>query len=101
MVGGINHGLDIGLGDESDPFTVGRPRGRAVRAGVGGDLSEVRAFVGVVSRDDPDVRVVVAVGVGRAAVAGEGERLAVRGPDGVAVIEIAGGYLGGLIRSNT
>ena len=77
MVGGIDHSLDVGFGYEGDPFAVGGPGWRAIRAGICSDLSEVRAFVGVVGGGDPDVRVVVAIGVGSAAVAGEGERFAV------------------------
>ncbi len=27
MMGGVNHGLEVGLGNEGDPFAVGRPSG--------------------------------------------------------------------------
>ena len=66
MVGGVDHGLDVSLGDVGDPFAVGRPRGLAVRAGIGGDLGGVGSLIGAIGGDDPDVRVVVAVGVGSA-----------------------------------
>src|SRR4029077_7407134 len=71
LLGGVDHGLQVCLADEIDPFAIGRPGGRTVGAGIGGDLREVCAFVGIVRGDNPDVGVVGAVGVGRAAVAGE------------------------------
>ena len=72
-------------------------------AGIRGDLGEVRAFVGVVGGDDPDVRIVGGVGVGRGAIAGEGEGLAVGRPGGLGVVEVAGGDLdeGFLAKSKT
>ncbi len=97
MMSSVNHVLDVGLGDEGDPFTVGRPRGSAVGAGIGGDLGKVRALVGVVGGDDPDVGVVIAIGIGSAAVAGEGQRFSVGGPSGLVVIEITGGDLSHLL----
>src|SRR6266404_3231814 len=37
----VNHVLDVGLGDEGDPFTVGRPSGLIVIEITGGDLSHL------------------------------------------------------------
>ena len=93
MVRGVVNGFGVDLADEGDPFPVGRPGGRAVRAGIRGDLRQVRALVGVFGVNDPDVGVEVAVGIGRGAVAGEGQRFAVGRPGGFAVVEIAGSDL--------
>src|SRR6266704_1741627 len=89
MVCGVVDGRDVGLADEGDPLAVGGPSGRTVCAEVGGDLREVRAFVFVVRGYDPNVRVKVAVGVGRAAVAGESEKMTIGRPGRLVVIVIA------------
>src|SRR6266699_2906113 len=75
--------------DAGDPLAVGGPSGRTVCAEVGGDLREVRAFVFVVRGYDPNVRVKVAIGVGRAAVAGESEKMTIGRPGRLVVIVIA------------
>src|SRR5258708_5793695 len=75
---GVINGFDVGLADEGDPLAIRGPGGRVVGAGIGGDLREVSAFVRIVRRNDPDVGVEIAVRVGRAAIAGEGQRFAVR-----------------------
>ena len=80
MMGGVDHVLDVGLADEGEPLAVGRPSGRAIGAGIDGDLREVGALViwrcarradDIVRGDDPDVGVVVTIGIGCAAVASE------------------------------
>jgi hypothetical protein len=81
MMRGVVDGFGVDLAGEDDPFAVGGPGGRAVGAGIGGDLGEVRAFViwrgarragDIVGGDGPDVGIEIAVGVGLAAVAREG-----------------------------
>src|SRR6266436_2672903 len=100
MVGRVDHGLDVGLADEGDPFAIGRPGGRAVGTGIGGDLREVRTFVGGIGSDDPDVRVVSGVGIGSGAVAGKGEGFAVGRPGGLGIVEVAGRDLRGFFRGD-
>src|SRR5260370_36888885 len=95
MMGGVNHGLEVGVREEGDPFAVGGPRGCAVGAGIGGDLREVRALVGIIGGHDPDIGIVAAIRIS-AAVAGEGEVLAVGGPGGLVGVEIAGSHLSNL-----
>src|SRR5882724_13501973 len=63
-----------------------------VFAGIGGDLHQVCALVGVVCGNRPDVGVVVAVGI-RCAVAGEGELPAVGRPNRSRIIVVAASYL--------
>jgi hypothetical protein len=48
VLGGVVEELGIELGDVGEPLAVGRPGGYGVCAGVGGDLSGMRAFVGIV-----------------------------------------------------
>ncbi len=55
------------------------------------------ALIGVVGGDGPDVGVVVAVGIGRAAIAGEGDGAAVGRPCGRLIVVIAAGDLGLLL----
>src|SRR5579863_8059522 len=94
VTGGVVEEFGVEHGDVGDGLAVGGPGGLVVDAGIGGDLGEVGAPVGVVGGDGPDVRVVGGVGVGSGAVAGEGEEFAVRGPGGLGVVEVAGGDLG-------
>src|SRR5271168_2309083 len=93
MFGGVLEKFRSKLSDEGDVCAVGRPGGGVIFAGAGGDFCQVRAFVGVVRGNDPDVAVVIGVGIGRGAVAGEGDLLAVRRPRGFGVVEIAAGDL--------
>src|SRR6266852_240610 len=59
----------------------------------------MRALVGIVRRDDPNVDLIVGVRV-RRAVAAKGKRLAIRRPCGLAVIEIPGSDLRGSFYRN-
>src|SRR5260370_41402130 len=62
--------------------------------GIGRYVSEMRALVGIVSRNDPDVGVVSAVGIGRGTVAGERQQLAIGRPRGLGVVVVASSDLG-------
>ena len=96
MVGGIVEEFRVEHGDVGDGLAVGGPCGRHVDAGICGDLGEVGAFVWVVDVgwNNPDVRVVVGIGVAGRAVAGEGEEFAVGRPGGFGVVEVTAGDLG-------
>ena len=94
MMSGVVEEFGVEHGDIGDGLAVGGPCGLAVSAEICCDLSEMGAFVGVGGKDGPDVGVVGGVRVGRGAVAGEGEKFAVRGPGGLGVVEIAAGDLG-------
>src|SRR5260370_7936404 len=55
MMGGVDHGLEVGLRDEGDPFAVGGPRRRAVGAGSGGDLPELPALIVIIAAPHPPI----------------------------------------------
>src|SRR5579864_363839 len=93
MLRGIPEEMRVELRDVRDPFPVGRPGGLIIRAGIGGDLREMCALIGSVCRNDPNIGVTRGVRIGRAAVAGEGELLAVRRPRGLRVVEVPGSNL--------
>ena len=59
-----NREFGVEHGDVGDGLAV-EDHGLVVDAGIGGDLGEVSAFVGVVGGGGPDVGVVGGVGVGR------------------------------------
>jgi len=92
VLGGVLHQLGFGLRDVGDPFPIGRPCSVVIFAGIGGDLREVRALVGVVRGDGPDVVVVVAIRVG-GAVAGESQLLAIGRPRRLVIVVITAGDL--------
>jgi hypothetical protein len=96
MVGGVDDGVGVGGGDVGDGRTVRAPRRCSIRAAVGRDLQERLSEVGVVGGDDPDVGVVVGIGVG-GSVADEGNPLAARRPDGLGVVEVSRCDLGELL----
>src|ERR1700688_4699116 len=72
VTGGVVEELGFEHGDVGYGFAVERPTRGIVYAGVGSDLGEVSAPVGIGGGDDPDVCVVVKVGIGSRAVACEG-----------------------------
>ena len=76
-----------------DPLAVGRPCRGAVFTGIFSHLGNVRAFVGVIGGDRPDVRVVRGVRIRSGAVAGKCQLLPVRRPGQFLVIVIAGSDL--------
>ena len=49
MLGGVVEELGVEIGDVGDGFAVGGPSWGGVGAGIGGDLGEVGAFVGVLA----------------------------------------------------
>ena len=91
---GVVEEMRVEHGDVGDGLAVGGPCGGHVDAGIGGDLGEVGAFVGVGGTTTPDVGVVGGVGVGSGTVAGEGEEFGVGGPGGLGVVEVAARDLG-------
>src|SRR5260370_25236162 len=62
--------------------------------GIGRYVSEMRALVGIVSRNDPGVGVVGEVGIGSGTVAGERQQLAIGIPRGLGVVVVASSDLG-------
>ena len=72
MAGIVIEKMRIQLGDICNPFAVRGPGGRRVGAGIRRELGEVRALIGIVDGNDPNVRLVVSIGV-RRAVAAKGE----------------------------
>ena|SRR2546425_5593110 len=93
MPSGVIEEARLELGDVSDPLAVWRPCGRGVCAGVGGDLGEMSAFIGVIRRDNPDIDVVAGVRVRLGAIAAEGKELAVRRPGRLGIVEVTGSDL--------
>src|ERR1700704_4023168 len=85
--------VGIELGDVGDRLAVWGPGGGAVCTRIGGDLGEMRALVGIVHGDDPDVCVIGGIGVGRRAIASECQEFAVGGPGGLGVVVFAGSDL--------
>ena len=94
MQGSILKEFWVKLCEISDPFSIRRPRRLGVFAGVGGDLRQMRSFVGVIRGHDPNIGVVGAVGVGSGTIAGKCQQLPVGRPCGLVVVEIAGSDLG-------
>ena len=97
VVGGVDIGGGVGGAPVGDQGAVGRKGRRFVRSRIGGHLDEGLTLVGVVRVHDPDVGVVVAVGIARP-VAGEGDRIAVRRPHGLGVVIVPRRDLGQAFR---
>src|ERR1700686_1681436 len=77
----------------SDPLAIRRPGWRTVFTGTCGYLRDVRAFVGVVRRDYPNVGVVRGIRIRCGTIAAKGQLLTVRRPGNFRVVVIPGSDL--------
>ena len=94
VLGGVFEEFGIELSRIDDPLAIRRPSRGAIATRIGGDLGKMRAFVGVVGRDDPNIPIVGGVGIGLGAIAGKRKGLAVGRPCGLGVVIVAGSHLG-------